>query len=75
LIVTTLAIGIAASTVVFSVADAILWHPLPFREPERLVALWGHDPTQKSASPSVPLAALNAWHAGRRSLRMSMRTG
>jgi putative ABC transport system permease protein len=65
LIVMTLAIGIAASTVVFSVADAILWHPLPFREPERLVALWGHDPTQKSVSPSVPIAALNAWDASR----------
>jgi hypothetical protein len=29
LIVVTLAIGVAASTVVFSLADAILWHPVP----------------------------------------------
>ena len=35
LIVATLAIGIAASTVVFSVADAILWHPLPFHDPDQ----------------------------------------
>ena len=39
LIIVMLAVGIAASTAVFSVADAILWHPLPFRDPDRLVAL------------------------------------
>ena len=37
LVVTTLAIGMAATTVVFSLADAILWHPLPFRDADRLV--------------------------------------
>src|SRR5437660_11342620 len=37
LVVTTLAIGIAATTVVFSLADAILWHPLPFSDAERFV--------------------------------------
>jgi putative ABC transport system permease protein len=63
LIVGTLAIGIAASTVVFSVADAILWHPLPFREPSRLVGIWSYNPAQKSASLRIPLASLNAWDA------------
>jgi predicted permease len=61
LIVTTLAIGIAASTVVFSVADAIVWHPLPFRDPERLVALWSYNPVQKSTGRSIPVASLTAW--------------
>ncbi len=63
LIVSTLAIGIAASTVVFSVADAILWHPLPFRDPDRLVGLWGYNPAQKTASRAIPLASLNVWEA------------
>jgi len=36
LVVLTLAIGIAATTVVFSLADAILWHPLPFQNGGRL---------------------------------------
>ena len=36
----TLALGIAANTVIFSLADAILLQPLPYRSPERLVVLW-----------------------------------
>src|SRR3954471_1002953 len=63
LTVATLAIAIAASTVVFSVADAILWHPLPFREPERLVGLWSYNPALKTTSRSIPVAALNGWKA------------
>lgn len=63
LIVVTLAVGIAASTTVFSVADAILWHPLPFRDPDRFVALASFDPAHQSTSRTVRLSALNAWRA------------
>src|ERR1051325_3839337 len=37
LVVATLAIGMAATTIVFSLADVILWHPLPFRDADHLV--------------------------------------
>lgn len=39
-VVLTLAIGIAATTVLFSVMRAVVLAPLPFDEPDRLVRVW-----------------------------------
>jgi putative ABC transport system permease protein len=39
LVVATLTVGIAAATIGFSLADAILWHPLPFPDADRLVRI------------------------------------
>jgi putative ABC transport system permease protein len=50
----TLALGIGANSAIFALADATLLRPLPFREPDRLVALIGRTPARSSPAVSVP---------------------
>lgn len=52
-----LALGIAANTAVFSLADAILFRPLPFQNPEQLVLLNEIIPRFTNVYPVLPVNA------------------
>jgi predicted permease len=40
----SLAIGIGANTAIFSITSALLLHPLPYKDADRLVILWNSSP-------------------------------
>jgi predicted permease len=55
--VASLALGIAACTIVFTLLDRVVWRPLPIREPHRLVQLSSLDRMNRAGY--LPLSALD----------------
>src|SRR5688500_3915331 len=67
LAVLTLAVGIGGTTALFSLVDAVVLRPLPFREPHKLVEVWGRN--DERTGMRVPGEILQALRAGAKTLQ------
>ncbi|MCI0392112.1 MAG: ABC transporter permease [Acidobacteria bacterium] len=59
--VITLALGIGANSAIFSVINAALIKPLPYREPDRVVQFWETNPLKNWTQANVAPANLFDW--------------
>ncbi|MBX7183719.1 MAG: ABC transporter permease [Vicinamibacteria bacterium] len=66
-VITTLGLGIGASTAAFSMGYGILVRSLPYREPDALVRLWETNPQRANAREATSISNFADWRGQTRS--------
>src|SRR5258708_2186695 len=62
-VIGTLALGIGATTAMFSIGNSVLLRPLPYPKPGRIVAVWSRHPQKGLEQERVTLADFADWRA------------
>jgi putative ABC transport system permease protein len=57
-----LALGIGSTTTLFSLIDAVLWKPLPYPNPDRLVSLYEANPAKNQNTSLIAPVRLEDWN-------------
>src|SRR6185369_17049403 len=57
----TLGLGVGANATIFSVVNAVLLEPLPYKEPDRLIRLWESNPGAGLTEIAVSVPNFQDW--------------
>jgi putative ABC transport system permease protein len=66
LVIGLMALTVGATTTIFSVTNAVLLRPLPYGEPDRIVALWEQRPEQRVERSTIGAHEFPVWAANAR---------